>query len=135
MGIMEARKPDRQGRLASLQASSLPCFISCCYVAAWPGLLVPVCVTRACVCVRVCVCVRYPCESVAMWVRPEKMVEAIQASQSWMSSGTVIAAITIPPGPGCCLLHTHTLHTASSILPLVNLFEVCFDSLLQHRVD
>lgn len=55
MGIMEARKPDRQGRLASLQASSLPRFISCCYVAAWPGLLVSVCVcvTRACVCVCV----------------------------------------------------------------------------------
>lgn len=46
VGIMEARKPDRQGSLASLQASSLPHFISYCYVAAWPGLLVCVCVCR-----------------------------------------------------------------------------------------
>lgn len=44
VGIMEARKPDRQGRPASVLASSLPRFISYCHVAAWPGLLTSVCV-------------------------------------------------------------------------------------------
>lgn len=72
-GIMEARKPDRQGRPASLLASSLPRFISYCHVAAWPGLLRPVCVCLCALCVHV-----------AMWVRPEKMVEAIQASRSYI---------------------------------------------------
>ena len=66
VGIMEARKPDRQGRLASLLASSLPRFISYCHVAAWPGLLVSVCAFACPLCV-----------SVAMWVGPQKMVEAI----------------------------------------------------------
>lgn len=51
VGIMEARKPDRQGRPASLQASSLPRFISYCHVAAWLGLLVSVCVFLCPVCV------------------------------------------------------------------------------------
>ncbi len=56
VGIMEARKPDRQGRPASLLASSLPRFISYCHVAAWLGLLMSVCM---CVCLCVlcgCVC-------------------------------------------------------------------------------
>lgn len=51
VGIMEARKPDRQGRPASLQASSLPRFISYCHVTAWLGLLVSVCVFLCPVCV------------------------------------------------------------------------------------
>lgn len=54
-------------RLACVRASVLLRFISRCYVA---------------VCVSV---------STAMWVRPEKIVEAIQASQS---TGTVITTIT-----------------------------------------
>lgn len=63
---MEARKADRQGRLASLLASPLPRFISYCHVAAWQGPLV-----------CVCVCLRTLLVSVAMWVGPERMVEAI----------------------------------------------------------
>lgn len=51
VGIMEAKKPDRQGRPASLLASSLPCFISYCHVAAWLGLLMSVCVFVCSVCV------------------------------------------------------------------------------------
>ncbi len=66
MGIMEARKPDRQGRQASLLASSLPRFISHCHVAAWLGLFVSVCVSLCALCV-----------SAAMWVGSEKMVEAM----------------------------------------------------------
>lgn len=50
-GIMEARKPDRQGRPASWLASSLPRFISFCHVAAWLGLLMSVCVLVCPVCV------------------------------------------------------------------------------------
>lgn len=66
VGIMEARKPDRQGRLATLLASSLPRFISYCHVVPWLGLLMSV---------HVCLCALYM--PVAMWVGPEKMVEAI----------------------------------------------------------
>lgn len=40
--IIEARNPDRQGSLATLQARALPRFISSCSVAAWPGLHVSV---------------------------------------------------------------------------------------------
>lgn len=51
VGIMEARKPDRQGRLASLLASSLPRFIRYCHVVEWLGLLMAVC---AYLCALVC---------------------------------------------------------------------------------
>lgn len=53
VGIMEARKPDRQGRQASLLASSLPRFISYCHAAAMARAV------HVCVCVfgcPVCVC-------------------------------------------------------------------------------
>lgn len=51
MGIMEARKPDRQGTPASSLASSPPRFISRCHVAAWLGLLMSPCVLACPVCV------------------------------------------------------------------------------------
>lgn len=41
--IMEARKPDRQGKLSVLLANLLPCFISYCHVIARMELLVFVC--------------------------------------------------------------------------------------------
>lgn len=63
VGIMEARKPDRQGSLASLLASSLPHFISYCYVAAWLGLLV-------------CVCLQGCGSGSRRWWRPYRPVKA-----------------------------------------------------------
>lgn len=52
---MEGGQPDRPATLARLRARAPLRFISRCYVTA--------------------------CVSAAMWVRPEKMVETIQASQ------------------------------------------------------
>lgn len=68
VGIMEARKPDRQGRPTSLLASSLPRFINYCHVTAWLGLLMSVCV---------CVCLHALHVSAAMWVGPQRKVEAV----------------------------------------------------------
>lgn len=49
---MEARKPDKQGRMASLLASSPPRFISYCHVVVWPRLHMSMSVLACPVCVR-----------------------------------------------------------------------------------
>lgn len=109
MWIMEARKPDR---LASSLASLLPRFISYCHVAAWLGLFVSVCTS-------VCPCAMWV--SVVIGFRPEKMVEAIQASQSYIHCINVIATghrIVCCMGLACRPIgHTPTPNTASSGTP------------------
>lgn len=134
VGIMEAREPDRQGRLASLLASSLPRFISYCYVAAWQGLLMSVCVFVCPVCV--CNDVGQTREDGGGHIGQSKLHILCESScrhpffQSWMFSAAsaqltdqldTFLYFTQPPQ----LLHL-PFSPPFYLLLMMNLLELCF---------
>lgn len=135
VGIMEARKPDRQGRLASLLASSLPRFISYCYVAAWQGLRMSVCVFVCPVCV--CSDVGQTTEDGGGHIGQSKLHILCECDscrhpffQSWMFSAASAQLTDQLDTFPCFTQPPQLLHLPFSppfyLLLMMNLLELCF---------